>query len=74
MKGFGARVKEELKVQSKLQKDLCNHLNVNKSTLSEWLNDKNEPPMIIIVEIANFLKVSTDYLLGVENETNVKIY
>lgn len=74
MKGFGARVKEELKVQSKLKKDLCNHLNVNKSTLSEWLNDKNEPPMIIIVEIANFLKVSTDYLLGVENETNGKIY
>ena len=39
---------------------------VSKSTLSEWLNDKNEPPMSVIVEIAKFLEVSTDYLLGIE--------
>lgn len=38
----------------------------NKSTLSEWLNDNNEPSMQYIVEIATFLGVSTDYLLGLE--------
>ncbi|MCM1438450.1 MAG: helix-turn-helix domain-containing protein [Roseburia sp.] len=67
MENFGARVKHELKVHGKLQKDLCLYLNVNKSTVSEWLNDKNEPPMRIIVEIAKFLEVSTDYLFGLED-------
>ena len=67
MEKFGVRVKRELKVQGKMQKDLCLYLNVNKSTMSEWLNDKNEPPMRIIVEIAKFLGVTTDYLLGLEN-------
>lgn len=67
MEIFGTRVKQELKVQGKMQKDLCNHLNVNASTMSEWLNGKNEPPMKTIVEIAKFLEVSTDYLLGLED-------
>ena len=67
MKVFGVRIKQELKVQGKKQVDLAKHLNVQKSTLSEWLNGLNEPPMKIIVDIALFLNVSTDYLLGVED-------
>lgn len=67
MKGFGERVKQELSSQGKMQKDLCLFLNVNKSTLSEWLNDKNEPSMQYIVDIAKFLGVTTDYLLGLED-------
>ncbi|MCX4286933.1 MAG: helix-turn-helix transcriptional regulator [Clostridia bacterium] len=67
MKTFGVRVKQELKVQGKLQKDLCEALKVKKSTLSEWLNGNNEPPMQTIVDIARFLNVSTDYLLGLED-------
>lgn len=67
MEIFGKRVKNELKEQGKLQKDLCNYLNVKKSTLSEWLNGNNEPCMEYIVKIAIFLDVTTDYLLGLEN-------
>ena len=67
MEIFGKRVKQELKEQGRMQKDLCMYLDVNKSTLSEWLNNNNEPPMQYIVEIAKFLDVTTDYLLGLEN-------
>ncbi len=67
MEIFGQRVKSELKETGKKQKDLCEHLNVNKSTLSEWLNNKNEPSMEYIVKIATYLGVSTDYLLGLED-------
>lgn len=67
MENFGARVKSELKQQGKMQKELCEYLQVNKSTLSQWLNDVNEPPMACIVKIAVFLGVSTDYLFGLEN-------
>lgn len=67
IKVFGTRIKQELKAQNKKQVDLAKHLNVRQSTLSEWLNGKNEPPMKTIVDIALYLDVSTDYLLGVEN-------
>ena len=67
MKIFGERVKQELKIQNKKQVDLATHLSVQKSTLSEWLNGNNEPPMKTIVDIALYLNVSTDYLLGIED-------
>lgn len=73
MEIFGKRVKKELKEQGKQQKELCEYLNVKKSTLSEWLNNNNEPKMKYIVDIAVFLEVSTDYLLGLEDETGRKI-
>jgi len=67
MKVFGERVKQELKMQNKKQVDLAKYLCVQKSTLSEWLNGNNEPPMKSIVDIALYLNVSTDYLLGIED-------
>ena len=67
MKVFGERVKQELKVQNKKQVELARYLSVQKTTLSEWLNGNNEPPMKTIVDIARYLNVSTDYLLGVED-------
>ena len=67
MEIFGIRVKQELKQQNKKQVDLAKYLNVQKSTLSEWLNNNNEPSMKAIVDIAIFLNVSTDYLLGLDN-------
>ncbi len=69
---FGIRVKKELKEQGKKQTELAKFLQVKKSTLSEWLNDNNEPPMNIIPQIAIYLDVSTDYLLGLEDETGAK--
>ena len=67
MKIFGERIKRELKEQGKTQKDLARALCVQTSTLCEWLNDHNEPPMQIIVDVAKALDVSTDYLLGLKD-------
>lgn len=68
MEIFGKNIKKELKQQGKKQIELARFLNVQKSTLSEWLNNNNEPPMYIIPLIAVFLDVSTDYLLGLEDD------
>ena len=68
MKVFGERVKKELKEQGKTQKDLAGALNVQCSTLCEWLNNHNEPPMQAIVNIAVYLEVPTDYLLGLKED------
>ena len=51
MEIFGKRVKKELKEQGRTQTELADFLNVRKSTVSEWVNDNNEPPMEAIVEI-----------------------
>ncbi|MBQ8428397.1 MAG: helix-turn-helix transcriptional regulator [Clostridia bacterium] len=71
MKIFGERVKKELKEQGWTQRTLASAICVQTSTLCEWLNDHNEPPMQSIVDIAKALDVSTDYLLGLkDNEMN----
>ncbi len=66
MKIFGERVKQVLKEIGMTQKALAAQLQVQTSTLCEWLNDHNEPPMQTIVDIAKLLEVSTDYLLGLK--------
>ena len=66
MKIFGERVKQVLKETGMTQKTLAGKLQVQTSTLCEWLNDHNEPPMQTIVDIAKLLEVSTDYLLGLK--------
>ena len=67
MKIFGERVKSALKEVGKTQKELAKALNAQPSTICEWLNDHNEPPMQTIVDIAILLGVSTDYLLGLKD-------
>ena len=67
MKIFGERVKKTLKEMGITQKTLAKSLNVRTSTMCEWLNDHNEPPMQTIVDIACALDVSTDYLLGLKD-------
>ncbi len=37
------------------------------STISDWLNKKTTPSIENIPSIAIFFKVTTDYLLGLEN-------
>ena len=66
MKVFGERVKSTLKELGRTQKELAQALQVQRSTLCEWLNDHNEPPMQIIVDIAKYLSVSTDFLFGLK--------
>ena len=64
MKIFGQRVKELLKENDLKQGHFADQLNVGRTTLCEWLNGHNEPPMEMIVKIADFFDVTTDYLLG----------
>ena len=67
MKIFGERVKEILKETDQAQRDLAKAICVQPSTLCEWLNDHNEPPMQTLVEIAKYLDVSVDFLLGLKD-------
>lgn len=54
-----------------LQKDLAQKLNKTRACISSWETSKTEPDLQSLVQIANVLEVSTDYLLGRENELGI---
>lgn len=53
------------------QQNLCAYLNIEQSTLSNYENDRRIPKAELIVKLANYFNVSTDYLLG---KTDLKNY
>lgn len=46
------------------QKTVAKYLNVSQQTYSNYENGRREIPTWVVVELAKFYKVSTDYLLG----------
>lgn len=66
MKYFERRLKI-LRLKSKLsQKQLAKLLNVCQSTICAWENGIHEPNIFKLIDIAKLFKVSTDYLIGLE--------
>lgn len=59
-----------LKEQNLQQKELANYLGIAPSTLNGWLKLGRSIPSEYLIRISEFLKVSTDYLLGNTNEPN----
>lgn len=45
------------------QSDLCNHIGINTSTMTNWKNRKTDPPAKYIIPICEFLGVSPYVLL-----------
>ena len=48
------------------QQQLAKEIGVTQKAIDFWEKDINEPKASYIVKIALFFKVSTDFLLGVE--------
>lgn len=61
------RISSLLSSQSKKQKDLTDFLGLTKNTYSNWKSGNNTSYMKYLPQIAEFLSVSIDYLLGKEN-------
>ncbi len=55
------------------QKDLMDHLGLEKSTFSSWKSGKSVSYKKYISEIAEFFNVSTDYLLNDSSDANNSI-
>ncbi len=49
------------------QVQLAEKLGVKKQSISNWENDNIMPSVEMLVKIADFFRVSTDYLLGRED-------
>ena len=55
------------------QVELADALSVTKQSVSNWENNNIQPSIEILIKLADFFKVSTDYLLGRENETQLNV-
>ena len=65
MDRFYVRLKELRIEKGLMQSELASRLNVNQRTISNWEKNVREPNIDMIIRIAQFFEVSTDYLLGV---------
>lgn len=64
----------ELRISNGLsQVELAKTLNVSKQCVSNWENDNVLPSIDMLVKIADFFGVSTDYLLGRAPDNTVDI-
>lgn len=72
MSVFSQRLGELIKASGKTQNSICDDLGVTKQKLSKWKNDYNEPCLDELAAIAAYFEVTTDYLVGLENEDGTR--
>ncbi|OPL09014.1 MAG: hypothetical protein AVO33_08905 [delta proteobacterium ML8_F1] len=67
---FGQRLKFLREKSNLSQTGLGKILNVSQQTISQYENNQRTVPSEFIVDVANFFKVSSDYLLGIPESEN----
>lgn len=67
------RLQELIAESGKMQNDICKDLGITKQKLSKWKLGYYEPSIDEIIMIASYFNVTSDYLLGLEDETGAKI-
>ena len=59
---------KELREENNLKQiDLANFLNIKQNTYSQYEGEKRQLPIDVLIKLAKFYKVSTDYILGLED-------
>lgn len=65
---LGQRLKELREEQQLTQKELAEKLHLHSVTYLHYEKSQREPPLAVLVDMAKFFDVTTDYLLGVSDE------
>lgn len=72
MESIGYRISKARRHMNINQKELAIRANITEGSLSRYENDMREPKAAAITQIADALCVSTDYLLGITDNMEVK--
>ncbi len=67
------RIKELRLAHGMTQVELARELSVSKQCVSNWENNNIQPSVDMLVKIASFFAVSTDYLLGLDNRKTIDV-
>ena len=65
---FKERFNEILKNSGKTQTEIANELEVSRQMISEYKTGKSVPSLEKLYELCKCLDVSSDYLLGLDDE------
>lgn len=65
---IGTRIKDLRKEKELTQEELAKQINTTQDSISLWEKDKRIPDTIYIIALAKFFKVTTDFILEMENE------
>lgn len=68
MKGFGSRLLELRRASGMTQKQVADALNIHSVTYLHYEKDQREPPLELVVRIAALYDVTTDWLLGADQQ------
>ncbi len=71
---FAVRLTELLKENNISKRTLAKKIGVSAMSVSDWTNGNVQPTAENIYNIAVFLDISADYLLGLEDEFGAKTY
>ncbi len=61
---FGDKLKELRKNKNMTQEDVGKLCDVAKQTISNWESNITQPPFEVVTKLAQYFNVTTDYLLG----------
>ena len=67
MNKFSEKLKELRKDFQLLQKQVASDLGVSQVCVAKWETGNREPDFDMLIKIAKYFKVTTDYLLGLED-------
>lgn len=70
---LNVRIRELRLAHNLTQVEFANVLSVAKQTVSNWENDNIQPSIDMLVKIADYFGVSTDYLLGRSNDNSLDV-
>lgn len=74
MENLGETIKMERKRKNLTQPQLAKLIGVSNGIISQWENNAYEPKATYLKRLAIVFNVTTDYLLGLENEDGSKDY
>lgn len=70
---LGNRIKELREVRHFSQVELAEAMHVSKQSISNWENGNILPSVEMVVKLAEFFSVSTDYLLGLDDRQYLEV-
>lgn len=70
-KNIGKRLNEVLAQKGIMQKELAEHIGVTANTVSYYLSGERCPDIEKLIEIAKYLNITTDYLLGISDVKSI---
>lgn len=70
---FGYRLKKLRRQHHLSQTQVANRLNLSKTSISGYENNVKTPSQDVLIKLAGLYRVSTDYLLGLDDEEMISV-